>query len=68
MNHSGPPPHKQASLLDYLVRYDLAAMLEETRLDYSHSTSGGPRHLAQQDIAARFPAPHPPIPKPDEPA
>ena len=67
MNHSAPPPHKQASLKDYLVRYDLAAMIEEAHLDYSHSTSGGPRHLEQKDIAARFHAPHLATPKANEP-
>jgi hypothetical protein len=49
-----PQKAKPASLADYLVRYDLAALLEEARLDYSQSSSGGPRHLDQKDIAARF--------------
>ncbi|HUR58213.1 MAG TPA: hypothetical protein VM029_10925, partial [Opitutaceae bacterium] len=49
-----PSPPKPASLADYLIRYDLASLLEEARLDYSQSTSGGPRHLDQKDIAARF--------------
>ncbi len=48
------PKTKIPSLADYLVRYDLAAMLEEARLDYNQTTSGGPRHLDQKDIAARF--------------
>lgn len=51
------PKTKLPSLADYLVRYDLAAMLEEARLDYHQSTSGGPRHLDQKDIAARFQKP-----------
>ena len=45
---------KIPSLADYLIRYDLPALLEEARLDYSQSLSGGPRHLTQKDIAARF--------------
>jgi len=49
-----PREPKLPSLADYLVRYDLAAMIEEARLDYSQASSGGPRHLAQKDIAARF--------------
>lgn len=49
-----PPPSKLPSLADYLVRYDLAAMLEEARQDYNQATSGSPRHLDQKDIAARF--------------
>lgn len=53
MNPPSPQP-KLPSLADYLVRYDLATMLEEARLDYNQSTSGGPRHLDQKDIAARF--------------
>ncbi len=54
MNNPEPPRPKIPSLADYLVRYDLAAMLEEARLDYTQSASGGPRHLDQKDIAARF--------------
>jgi hypothetical protein len=65
MDNPKPPPAKIPSLADYLVRYDLATMLEEARLDYNQSTSGGPRHLAQKDIAARFRARHP---SPDAPA
>lgn len=48
------PKTKLPSLADYLVRYDLATMLDEARVDYNQSTSGGPRHLDQKDIAARF--------------
>ncbi|MBI2496987.1 MAG: hypothetical protein HYV75_03360 [Opitutae bacterium] len=54
MNSPAPQRPKIPSLADYLVRYDLAAMLEEARLDYNQSVSGGPRHLEQKDIAARF--------------
>ncbi len=53
MNRSSPDP-KPKSLADYIVRYDLATVLEEARQDYSQSISGGPRLLTQQDIAARF--------------
>ena len=67
MNPSEPPRPKQPSLQDYLVRYDLAAMMEEARLDYSHSISGGPRHMDQKDIAARFRAVHPPAKAPVDP-
>jgi hypothetical protein len=48
------PKLKLSSLADYLVRYDLATMIEEAKLDYSESNAGVPRLLAQQDIAARF--------------
>ncbi len=54
MDTPEPPPPKIPSLADYLVRYDLPAMMEEARLDYNQTTSGGPRHLGQKDIAARF--------------
>ena len=67
MNNPEPPPRKIPSLADYLVRYDLAAMLEEARLDYNQSSSGGPRHLAQKDIAARFRDLRRPPKAPDEP-
>jgi hypothetical protein len=49
-----PPKPKQPSLADYLVRYDLAATIEEARMDYSQLLSATPRLLAQKDIAARF--------------
>jgi hypothetical protein len=49
------------------VRYDLAAMMEEARLDYGHSISGGPRHLDQKDISARFRPVPPPAQAPDDP-
>ena len=49
-----PSRPKLPSLADYLVRYDLASLIEEARLDYSQTSSGSPRLLAQKDIAARF--------------
>ena len=51
---SDPQPAKRKSLANYLVRHDLAALLEEARLDYSQATSGAPRLLDQKEIAARF--------------
>lgn len=51
---SSPGSTRIPSLADYIIRYDLAAMLQEARADYSQSISGGPRHLTQKDIAARF--------------
>lgn len=52
---STPPSRpKLPSLADYLIRYDLATMIEEARMDYSQTSSGTPRLLAQKDIAARF--------------
>lgn len=67
MDKHEPPRSKPPSLADYLVRYDLAAILEEARLDYNQSTSGGPRHLEQKDIAARFRDLRRPPKPPDEP-
>ena len=60
MNSTETPRPRQPSLKDYLVHYDLATMLETARQDYSHATSGGPRHLDQKDISARFRLPQPP--------
>ena len=57
MSHPEPPKAKLPSLADYLVRYDLTAMLEEARSDYNQASSGTPRLLAQKDIAARFRTP-----------
>ena len=37
-----------------MVRYDLASILEDARLDYNQVSSGTPRLLDQKDIAARF--------------
>jgi hypothetical protein len=48
------PKAKLPSLEDYLVRHDLAALLEEAKLDYNQAIAGGPRHMDQKDIAARF--------------
>ena len=51
---SDPNPSKRKSLANYLVRYDLKALLQEAQLDYSQSLSGAPRLLDQKEIAARF--------------
>ena len=61
-----PSRPKLPSLADYLIRYDLAAMIEEARLDYSQTSSGTPRLLAQKDIAARFRKVSPPNKAPNE--
>ncbi len=60
------PRVKLPSLADYLVRYDLATILEEAKQDYSHASSGTPRLLNQKDIAARFRKPAS-LPKPGAP-
>ena len=66
MNPPLPKP-KPPSLADFLIRYDLASMIEETRLDYSQLSSAIPRLLAQKDIAARFRNPRrPPNKAPNE--
>ena len=62
------PRPKLPSLADYVVRYDLANLLEEARMDYNQTTSGGPRHLDQKDIAARFSAVRLKPPAPNGPA
>lgn len=63
MNTPQPPPKsKRGSLADYVIRYDLATLIEEARTDYSQSAAGGPRLLAQEDIAARFRRNRPPTP------
>ena len=54
MNTPDPQRPKLPSLADYLVRYDLASILEDARLDYNQVSSGTPRLLDQKDIAARF--------------
>lgn len=69
MSNPNPPKAPAPSLADYLVRYDLTAMLEEARLDYNQASSGTPRLLNQKDIAARFRGPprrpdKPPTPTP----
>ena len=61
MSNPDQPHPKIPSLADYLVRYDLATMLEEARLDYNQVSSGAPRLLNQKDIAARFRAPRRPV-------
>ena len=60
MSTPEPPRSKQPSLADYLMRYDLASLLEEARVDYHQTSSGAPRLLAQKEIAARFRTPHRP--------
>lgn len=54
MNESTSKPRKMQSLVDYMIRYDLASLREEAEADYRESSAGGPRLLTQQDIAARF--------------
>lgn len=54
MNPSETPGGKPPSLADYIVRYDLAALLREAQQDYSQTQTGAPRLLEQKDIAARF--------------
>ena len=54
MSTPHPGKTKMPSLADYLVRYDLATMLEEARADYHQAASGAPRLLDQKDISARF--------------
>ena len=66
MNTPEPQPRKIPSLADYLVRYDLAALIEEAQLDYGQSSFGAPRLLDQKDIAARFRSPRRPKKGPDE--
>jgi hypothetical protein len=50
------PPRKARlkSLADYLIHYDLTAMIAEAKADYSQSATGSPRLLEQKDISARF--------------
>jgi len=54
MTDPKPNHSKSPSLQDYVVRYDLATLIEEARLDYSRASAGAPRHLDQKDITARF--------------
>lgn len=54
MKQPETPKVRRPSLADFLVRHDLAALLEEAKADYNQATAGGPRHLDQKDIAARF--------------
>lgn len=65
MSNPEPPKIKLPSLVDYLVRYDLKAMIDEARLDYNQASSGTPRLLDQKDIAARF---RKPPRRPDKPS
>ncbi|MBI3885631.1 MAG: hypothetical protein HY302_07880 [Opitutae bacterium] len=67
MEPNEPPKINLPSLADYVVRFDLTAMIEEARADYNQTSSGAPRLMAQKDIAARFkkPLPRPPA-KPAE--
>ncbi len=68
MNKPEPRQPKIPSLADYLVRYDLTTLMEEARQDYNQASSGGPRHLDQKDIAARFRDLRRAPKAPDEPA
>jgi len=54
MSNPRPPDRKPPSLADFLLRYDLAEMLQQARQDYSQSNTGAPRLLDQKDITARF--------------
>jgi hypothetical protein len=67
-NTSNQPPSKAPSLKDYLVHYDLLEMLEAAQQEYKQATSGGPRHLDQKEISARFQHPNPPTKAAHEPA
>lgn len=66
MNTPEPEPRKIPSLADYLVRYDLATMIEEAQMDYGQTSFGAPRLLNQKDIAARFRTPRRPKKGSDE--
>lgn len=57
MKQPDPTNVKRPSLADYLVYYDLQAMIDEAQLDYKKTTAGTPRLLDQKDIAARFRGP-----------
>ena len=57
MKQPDPANVKRPSLADYLVRYDLQAMIDEAQQDYKKTTAGTPRLLDQKDIAARFRGP-----------
>ena len=64
MSNPQPPKAKLPSRADFLVRYELPAMLEEAKLDYNQSSAGTPRLLSQKDIAARFRTPQRRLEKP----
>lgn len=57
MKQPDPTSVKRPSLADYLVHYDLQAMIDEAQQDYKKTTAGTPRLLDQKDIAARFRGP-----------
>jgi hypothetical protein len=50
---SNQPKFEMRSLADSIVRYDLAAMREEVRVDFSPEV-GLQRLLKQSEISARF--------------
>jgi len=50
---STAPKHEIRSLADCVVRYDLLAMREEVRVDFSPEV-GSQRLLKQSEISARF--------------
>lgn len=47
------PPDRAATMADMIVRYDLAAMREEIKQDFTPD-SGSHRLLNQSDISKRF--------------
>ena len=57
MKRPDPANVKRPSLADYLVRYDLQAMIDEAQQDYKKTSAGTPRLLDQKEIAARFRGP-----------
>ena len=57
MKPPDPANVKRPSLADYLVRYDLQAMIDEAQQDYKKTSAGTPRLLDQKEIAARFRGP-----------
>ena len=65
MSSQERPNPKRPSLADYLIRYDLAEMIEAARVDYDQTSSGAPRLLKQKDIAARFKTPRRPALNPE---
>jgi hypothetical protein len=64
MSSPQPPDRKPPSLVDFLMRYDLAEIQLEAKQDYSQSNTGAPRLLDQKDITARF---RQSKPRPDKP-
>jgi hypothetical protein len=57
---NAPRKGRLKSLADYLIHYDLVAMLAEAKADYSQAATGSPRLLEQKDISARFRKQRPP--------